>query len=85
MNCCVEIGDILTFNVNIVTFVTQIRNMKRIAVFPGSFDPITIGHVDLIKRFLPLYDEIIIAIGVNSKKFTLFDLEKRNEMDRKGF
>jgi pantetheine-phosphate adenylyltransferase len=51
--------------------------MQKIAVFPGSFDPITIGHVDLVKRALPLFDKIIIAIGVNSKKITLFDLEQR--------
>ena len=41
--------------------------MRR-AVFPGSFDPITLGHVDVIKRALPLFDEIIIAIGVNAEK-----------------
>lgn len=49
----------------------------RRAVFPGSFDPITTGHIDLVKRALPLFDEIIIAIGINSQKQTLFDLEKR--------
>jgi pantetheine-phosphate adenylyltransferase len=41
------------------------------AVFPGSFDPITTGHVDLVKRALQLFDEIIIAIGVNSQKQAL--------------
>ena len=40
----------------------------RKAVFPGSFDPITLGHVDIISRSLPLFDEIIIAIGINAKK-----------------
>lgn len=49
----------------------------RRAVFPGSFDPITTGHIDLVRRALPLFDEIIIAIGINSQKQTLFDLEKR--------
>lgn len=49
----------------------------RIAVFPGSFDPITIGHVDLIRRAAPLFDKIIVAIGVNSQKQTLFPLEQR--------
>ena len=44
--------------------------MPRIAVFPGSFDPITIGHVDIVNRALPLFDEIIVAIGVNSQKNT---------------
>ncbi len=50
--------------------------MKR-AVFPGSFDPITIGHVELVRRALPLFDEIIIAVGWNSQKRYLFDLEQR--------
>ena len=49
----------------------------KIAVFPGSFDPITIGHVDLVKRAIPLFDKIIIAVGLNSKKKYLFSLEKR--------
>lgn len=51
--------------------------MKKIAVFPGSFDPITTGHLDIVKRALPLFDEIIIAIGHNDKKQTLFSLEQR--------
>ena len=50
--------------------------MKK-AVFPGSFDPITLGHVDIIKRALPLFDEIIIAIGVNAKKNYMFTIEER--------
>ncbi len=49
------------------------------AVFPGSFDPITTGHIDLVKRALPIFDEIIIAIGINSQKQTLFDLEIRKK------
>ena len=49
----------------------------KIAVFPGSFDPITNGHVDLIDRALPLFDKIVIAIGVNSVKKTLFPLDIR--------
>ena len=49
----------------------------RIAIFPGSFDPITTGHVDLIRRALPLFDEIIVAIGINSQKQTLFELPQR--------
>jgi len=49
----------------------------KIAVFPGSFDPITVGHVDLVKRAIPLFDKIIVAIGVNSQKKYLFDLETR--------
>ncbi len=49
----------------------------KIAVFPGSFDPITNGHVDIIKRSLPLFDKIIVAIGQNSEKKYLFTLEQR--------
>ena len=50
---------------------------KRIAVFPGSFDPITTGHEDIIRRGLPMFDEIIVAIGVNSTKQYFFPLKKR--------
>jgi len=49
----------------------------KTAVFPGSFDPITRGHEDLVRRALPVFDRIIIAIGVNSTKQTLFPLEDR--------
>lgn len=49
----------------------------RKVVFPGSFDPITNGHVDLIHRALPLFDEVIIAIGTNSQKKYLFELDQR--------
>ena len=51
--------------------------MSKIAVFPGSFDPITLGHVDIINRALPLFDEIVIAIGVNADKQYMFSLEER--------
>lgn len=50
--------------------------MKR-AIFPGSFDPITIGHVDIIHRGLNIFDEIIIAIGINSDKKYMFPLNQR--------
>ncbi|MDH6534804.1 pantetheine-phosphate adenylyltransferase [Parabacteroides sp. PM5-20] len=53
--------------------------MKRIALFPGTFDPFTIGHQSLVTRGLDLVDEIIIAIGINDKKQTYFSLEKRME------
>ena len=52
---------------------------KKIIVFPGSFDPITTGHVDLVQRTLPLFDKVIVAIGTNSQKQTLFSLEQRKE------
>ncbi len=51
--------------------------MEKIAVFPGSFDPITKGHESIIKRALPLFDNIIVAIGVNSSKNYMFSLEQR--------
>ncbi len=51
----------------------------KIAVFPGSFDPITKGHVDVIKRALPLFDRLIVAVGLNSQKKTLFSLDQRLE------
>ena len=51
----------------------------NICVFPGSFDPITSGHVDIVKRALPLFDKIIVGIGVNSQKNSLFTLEKRTQ------
>jgi pantetheine-phosphate adenylyltransferase len=51
--------------------------MKRIAVYPGTFDPVTKGHEAMVIRALPLFDEIIVAIGINSKKEAYFSLEKR--------
>jgi len=50
--------------------------MKR-ALFPGSFDPITLGHIDIIERSVPLFDEIVIGVGTNSDKKYMFPLKKR--------
>mgnify|MGYP000392128400 FL=1 len=47
------------------------------AVFPGSFDPLTLGHVDIIQRALPLFEKLIIAIGVNSEKKSMYSLDDR--------
>ena len=58
--------------------------MKR-AIFPGSFDPITLGHCDIITRGIPLFDEIIIAIGKNSAKTYMFSLEERKSFIEKTF
>ena len=55
---------------------------KRIALFPGTFDPFTIGHESLVSRGLELVDEIIISIGINDTKRTHFSLEKRLEAIR---
>jgi len=51
----------------------------KIAIFPGSFDPITAGHVDIVKRAVPLFDQIIVAVGVNTQKKYLFSFEQRME------
>jgi pantetheine-phosphate adenylyltransferase len=56
--------------------------MKRIALFPGTFDPFTIGHQSLVSRGLTLVDEIVISIGINDKKLTYFSLERRIEAIR---
>lgn len=56
----------------------------KIAVFPGSFDPITLGHYDIIERAVPLFDKLIIAIGQNSDKKYMFPLEKRIEFIKKS-
>ena len=57
----------------------------RVAVFPGSFDPITLGHYDIVERAAPLFDKIIIAIGQNSQKKYMFSLEQRVEFIKKTF
>lgn len=51
--------------------------MKRICLFPGTFDPVTLGHVDIITRAVSLFDEIVVGIGTNSNKTTMFSEEKR--------
>ena len=56
----------------------------KIAVFPGSFDPITLGHLDIIERAVPLFDKLIIAIGQNSQKKYMFSLKKKMEFIKKS-
>ncbi|MFN0032536.1 MAG: pantetheine-phosphate adenylyltransferase [Flavobacteriales bacterium] len=51
--------------------------MKRIAVFPGSFDPITRGHENVVRRAAHLFDHIIVSIGINTTKSSMFSIEKR--------
>lgn len=59
--------------------------MKRIAVFPGSFDPVTKGHEDIVLRALPLFDEIIIAVGENTSKNAFFDTRSKINLINKSF
>ena len=58
--------------------------MRR-AIFPGSFDPITLGHYDIIKRGVTLFDEVIVAIGVNADKKYMFSLEERKKFIEAAF
>lgn len=58
--------------------------MKR-AIFPGSFDPITLGHYDIIQRGISLFDELIIAIGENADKTYMFDLKERKRFILEAF
>ncbi len=51
--------------------------MQRICLFPGTFDPVTLGHVDIINRALPLFDKIIVGIGLNTSKAPMFSPEQR--------
>lgn len=59
--------------------------MKKTAVFPGSFDPFTVGHEALVKRALGIFDEIIIAVGDNAEKKSFFPLKVRKEIISKTF
>ncbi len=59
--------------------------MKRIAFFPGSFDPISRGHEDIVLRALPLFDEIVVALGVNSSKSYMFSIDQRLEWIKNTF
>ena len=51
--------------------------MQRICLFPGTFDPVTLGHVDIINRALPLFDKIYVGIGINTSKSPMFSAEQR--------
>lgn len=57
----------------------------RKAVFPGSFDPITLGHFDIIKRGVSLFDEVIVAIGINADKKYMFSLDDRKRFIEEAF
>ena len=53
--------------------------MQRICLFPGTFDPVTLGHVDIIDRALPLFDKIVVGIGLNTSKAPMFSPEQREQ------
>lgn len=67
-----------------VVLTEYVIHMKR-AIFPGTFDPFTIGHYSIVRRGLNIFDEIIIAIGRNQSKKTLFSVEKRIEIAQQAF
>lgn len=60
------------------------RAKERIAVYPGTFDPITYGHIDLIRRGLEIFDRVIVAVAENEPKKPLFDVDERVDMVRKA-
>lgn len=58
--------------------------MKRIALFPGSFDPFTAGHLNILRRALTMFDEVVVAVGINQDKRGFFDMEKRVDIIRQA-
>ena len=58
--------------------------MKRIALFPGSFDPFTAGHLNILKRALTMFDEVVVAVGINQDKRSFFPMEKKLDIIRKA-
>ena len=61
------------------------NKLMKIAIFPGSFDPITLGHLDIVNRGINLFDKIIIGVGTNSEKKHMFSIAKRIEFVEKTF
>ena len=68
-----------------LTFIKSLMSHPKKAFFPGSFDPFTKGHEDIVLRALALFDEVIIGIGQNSSKSRYFPLDKMEEYIRKTF
>jgi len=67
-------------SMRIKSYNEKFKYGDRIAVFPGSFDPIHDGHIQLVERFLPLFDKIVIAIGINEDKKGHYTIEERKEI-----
>lgn len=61
------------------------KNMERVAFFPGSFDPMTVGHLDIINRAIPLFDQIWVGVGTNSNKQPMFPSARRADWIREIF
>ncbi len=59
--------------------------MKKIAIYPGSFDPMTLGHIDIITRSLPLFDEVYVCISNSTQKNYLFNIEERKQLILENF
>ncbi len=59
--------------------------MRRVAICPGTFDPVTNGHIDIVKRSLGIFDEVVVAVAPNPKKTPLFNVEVRMELIRESF
>ena len=53
--------------------------MERICLFPGTFDPVTLGHIDIIDRSLPLFDKVVVGIGINASKNPMFTADQRKQ------
>ena len=60
------------------------KNITRKALFPGSFDPFTAGHLNILKRALTMFDEVVVAVGINSDKRGFYDNEKKLEIIREA-
>ncbi|HEX7342627.1 MAG TPA: pantetheine-phosphate adenylyltransferase [bacterium] len=63
---------------------TKPPNAPRVAIYPGSFDPITFGHIDILERTAALFDRVVVALAVNLEKKPLFSLKERREMIREA-
>lgn len=74
-----------SLNVLLCIFVLKSGKMKKVAIFPGSFDPITRGHESVILRALPLFDEVYVSIGVNAEKRSYFSIDQRLDFIRQVF
>jgi len=61
------------------------KNMGKVAIYPGSFDPMTYGHIDIVERALEIFDKVIVAIAVNEEKRPLFSVEERLQMVKAFF